>query len=76
MITNLPGPKVNEEDLILREDDKPKKIELRFKEYKKDTAPLVEYLEKLGILIQVNGERPIDVIFEDIMSQLKKKNLS
>jgi adenylate kinase family enzyme len=43
----------------------------RFDEYQKDTEPLVDHLEKEGILIKINGERPIDLILEEIVEKLK-----
>jgi len=63
--------------LIQREDDSPKSIIVRFKYYKDNTKKLIDYVEKTGNLIRVDGERPIKVIFEDIMARLKvdeKKN--
>ncbi|MCK4588452.1 nucleoside monophosphate kinase [Candidatus Woesebacteria bacterium] len=57
--------------LIQREDDGPKSIIVRFKYYKDNTKKLIDYVEKKGNLIRVDGERPIKVIFEDIMARLK-----
>lgn len=57
--------------LIQREDDSPKSIIVRFKYYKDNTKKLIDYVEKKGNLIRVDGERPIKVIFEDIMARLK-----
>lgn len=77
LITNPPGPEVDKEGLIQREDDKPEAIRKRLAEYQQTTKPLVEILEKKGLLMKVDGERPIKVIFEDIIARLKvdeKKN--
>jgi adenylate kinase len=57
--------------LVQRDDDKPKAIEVRFKYYKDNTKKLIDYLDKKDKLIRINGERPIDVIFDDIVSKLK-----
>jgi len=77
LITNPPGPEVNSQDLVQREDDRPEAIRKRLAEYRQTTAPLVELLEEKGLLMKVDGERPIRVIFEEIMARLKadeKKN--
>jgi adenylate kinase len=58
--------------LIQRPDDTPVIIQERLAEYKKTTKPLIELLEKEGILKRVDGERPIDVIFKDILRSLEK----
>jgi adenylate kinase len=73
LITNPPGPGVDKRNLIQREDDKPEVIKRRLDQYEKITLPLLKLLEKEGILIRVNGERPIKVIFEDILSCLKDR---
>jgi adenylate kinase len=56
--------------LIQREDDKEKAIKQRLSEYERATKPLVKLLETKGILEKVDGERKIQVIFEDILSRL------
>jgi len=71
LITNPPGPEVSHNDLYQREDDEPEVIKKRFEEYREDTEPLVDYLDSLGILIKVNGERPIKEILDDISARLK-----
>ena len=58
--------------LIQRSDDNPEAIKQRLSEYKKTTESLVEIFKKDGILIEVDGERPIDTIFEDILKRIKK----
>lgn len=58
--------------LIQRSDDTPERIEARLKEYQKQTTPLILFSGKLGILEEINGERPIEVIFEDILRRLKQ----
>jgi adenylate kinase len=60
--------------LIQREDDKPEAIRKRLALYKKMTEPLIGVLRKEGILMEVDGERPIKVIFEDIKKRLRVGN--
>jgi len=59
-------------ELIQRKDDKPEAITKRLDEYKKKTEPMLELFKKEGILIEVDGERSIKDIFQDILTKLKK----
>ncbi len=60
--------------LIQREDDKSEAINKRLAEYKKRTEPVIDIYRKEGILEEVDGERPIEVIFEDILKRIEKVN--
>lgn len=71
LITN-PPTKNFEGTLTQRDDDKPEAIKERLSLYKTQTAPLVDVFEKEGILMRINGERPIDTIFEDIKRRIDK----
>lgn len=73
LITNPPPGQKCEcgGDLIQREDDKPGAIKERLASYKERTEPLINVLEKEGILIKVNGERQIEEIFQDIAQKIK-----
>ncbi|RLC32886.1 adenylate kinase [Candidatus Woesebacteria bacterium] len=55
--------------LTQREDDMPESIKKRLAAYNKVTKPLVKRLESQGILEKVDGERPIETIFKDILSR-------
>jgi adenylate kinase len=73
LITNPPkGEKcdVCGGDLTQREDDKQELIQKRLEVYKANTQPLLDVLSKEGILFEVNGERPINVIAEDLQKLL------
>lgn len=59
-------------ELIRRTDDKPAAIAKRLATYYKETAPLIDFYKKRGILEEIDGERPIEVIFEDILERLQK----
>jgi len=52
--------------LIQREDDKPETIQKRLAIYHERTMPVIEEAKKDGILAEVDGLRPIQVIFEDL----------
>ncbi len=71
LITNPPGPDVDTNNLYQRPDDKPEAIKKRLDWFKDSVLPLVDVFEKEGILERVDGERPIKIIFEDILSRLE-----
>jgi adenylate kinase len=61
--------------LVQREDDKPESVKVRFQYYQDNTKELMNYLDKKGKLVHVNGERPIVEIAADlhkIVENIKK----
>lgn len=55
-----------------RKDDTPELIAERLRIYHRETEPVLEYFRQQGILIEVDGERPIEVIYQDVMDRLKQ----
>lgn len=53
-------------ELYQRDDDKEEVIRERLAVYNKQTAPLIEFYEKQGLLRRVKGVGPIDEIFASI----------
>ena len=54
--------------IITRALDKPEVIRERYKIYKAETEPVFNYFREKGYkIIEINGEQPIDKVFEDIM---------
>jgi len=62
--------------LIVRSDETPEAIETRLKEFRTKTVPLIEYYRKRGLLEEVDGNRPIEVIFGDLLQRIKKRGLA
>jgi adenylate kinase len=58
-------------ELKTRFDDKPEAIRARLDFYKKDVQPAVDYYEKQGRLIKVNGEQSIEDVYRDIEKSLE-----
>jgi adenylate kinase len=58
-------------ELIQRKDDFPEAIKTRLSLYNQVTFPLVEVMEKEGILVRVKGERPIEVISQYLLEKLQ-----
>lgn len=58
------------EALIQREDDKPETVKNRLAVYHRQTAPLVEYYQKAGLLKTVSGAQGMEETFEAILEAL------
>ncbi len=54
------------EPLIRREDDEPDAIRHRLDVYRKETAPVVDYYQRDGRLVEVDGAQPIEGVFGDL----------
>jgi adenylate kinase len=68
--------KVNKERLLRRgrDDDKPELIDRRLEIYHQETEPILAYYRQQGLLLEIDGERPVEIIFKDIIAQLGEKN--
>lgn len=58
--------------LTQRKDDNPEAIKTRFEYYKENTKELISYLDKQKKLVRVDGEREINVIFDEIASIIER----
>lgn len=54
-----------------RSDDTPQAIDKRLEIYHKETEPVLKEYEKRGVLVKVNGNRPIESIQKDIHRVVK-----
>jgi len=61
--------------LVIREDETPAAINTRLDYFEKNTKSLIEFYRGRGLVEEVDGNRPIEVIFEDIVDRLKKRGL-
>lgn len=59
--------------LIQREDDSEATVRNRLEVYNNQTAPLIDYYKKIGILQTIDGEQDIDKVFEDIVNILGRE---
>lgn len=59
------------EKLIQRDDDNEETVKKRIEVYFDQTAPLIDYYNAQGLLIDVNGAQDIDKVFDDIVTGLK-----
>lgn len=54
------------EKLVLRDDDKPETVQKRLTVYHDQTQPLIDYYQKAGILVTVDGTKDLNEVFKDI----------
>lgn len=57
-------------EMYQRDDDKPETIQNRLNVYESQTAPLVEYYKGKGLLKAVDGDRPVDDVYDDVKELL------
>ncbi len=57
-------------DVVQRDDDKPEAIRTRLDLYESQTAPLINHYLDEGLLYQVDGAKPMDAVFEEIVEAI------
>jgi len=63
---------VDGSELYQRDDDKSETVKNRIKVYEAQTAPLIEYYKKSGLLAEVDGTQSIEIVSETMMSAINK----
>jgi adenylate kinase len=58
-------------ELYQREDDQPDTVMRRIRVYHEQTQPLVDYYRKRGLLVEVDGNKPIDQVTEELIDLLE-----
>jgi adenylate kinase len=58
--------------LFQREDDKPATVEKRIRVYTEQTAPLIEYYQSRGLLMEIDGTQPIEIVSEKLLAAVLK----
>ncbi len=53
-------------ELYQRDDDKPETVRQRLKVYWEQTSPLIDYYRSQGVLVEINGDQPIDAVAADL----------
>ena len=56
--------------IVLRNDDKPETVQNRLSVYHEQTQPLIDYYREQNILKSVDGTKPMDEVFSDIVAIL------
>ena len=59
--------------LVKRIDETKEAIKQRLKVYEKETLPVIEFYKKEGSLIEINGDREINVVYKEIKNYISSK---
>ena len=57
--------------LIQRKDDNPDSLKVRLQEYHKNTQPVIEYYEEMGIVRHVDASKSKDEVYDDVKAILE-----
>jgi adenylate kinase len=60
--------------LTQRSDDNPESVSKRFEEYQRSTAPLIDYYRQSGRLIEIDGELPVNEVFDKLLAAVEDAN--
>ena len=58
--------------LLQRKDDTKETVENRINVYQEQTEPLIDYYTQKGIIVNIDGEKPIAQVGKDIIAELRK----
>ncbi len=61
---------IDGETLYQRDDDKVETVKTRIQVYLKQTQPLINYYKNKGLILDIDGTKPIDEIFQTIVNSL------
>ena len=70
-ICDLDGSK-----LVIRDDDRDEVIRERLETYERQTKPVAEYYQKLGRVVMVDGDQPVDDVTADILRSIDSNAFS
>ena len=57
-------------EMYQRTDDNPETIQNRLNVYHNSTAPLVNYYAGAGVLVEIDGNRPVDQVYADVKAAI------
>ena len=60
-------------ELYQRPDDSPKTVRKRLEVYFAETAPVIDYYREAGKLVEINGERGIEEVGQELIAALTKE---
>lgn len=58
-------------EIYQREDDKPETVARRIRVYGEQTQPLVDYYKQRGVLLEVDGDQPIENVTAELVKLLE-----
>ncbi len=60
-------------ELYQRNDDKVETVTNRIQVYLNQTQPLIDYYRQKGLLLEINGDQPIDAVTQDLLVALAQE---
>lgn len=60
-------------ELLQRKDDTEETVTTRINVYQEQTEPLINYYTNKGIIINIDGEKPISEVGKDIVAKMRKE---
>jgi adenylate kinase len=60
-------------ELLQRKDDTEETVKNRISVYLEQTEPLIDYYTKKGIIVNVDGEKPISEVGKEIVAKLRSR---
>lgn len=60
-------------EIYQRTDDNEATVRNRMKVYNEQTRPLIDFYARKGVLADIDGDRDIDVVFQDIVSVIEAR---
>ncbi|WP_313342699.1 adenylate kinase [Sedimentibacter sp.] len=60
-------------ELLQRKDDAEETVTKRINVYQEQTEPLIDYYTKKGIIVNINGEKPITEVGKEIVAKMRNK---
>jgi len=60
-------------EVVQREDDRPEAISRRLELYERETGPLIEYYDSLGVLLPIDGLGTPEEVFSRIVDAVEAK---
>lgn len=58
-------------ELIIRKDDNPETVKSRLDAYHSQTAPLIAYYSKMGVMVELDGTKDVDEVTADMFTALE-----
>lgn len=58
-------------DLIIRKDDNADTVKSRLSAYHDQTAPLIDFYTKMGVIVELDGTKDVSEVTKDMMDSLK-----
>jgi adenylate kinase len=63
-------------ELYQREDDKSETVKRRIRVYNEQTQPLIDYYTQQGVLVEVDGKKPIEQVTADLLTAIQRDGKS